>query len=354
MRSELIIDLKKLDHNLNLIKSTAPKKSKIMAVIKDDAYGHGAVALAQHISSKVDWFCVATLDEGIELRKAEIVKPILIYEVPDAGRIQLYKDYNLTATISDLNNFDTLIPGVNYQINFDTGMRRLGISTSSVQLVLQKKASLVDNKCVGVYTHFSSADEPSNKSVDLQLAKFSEVISAFPNGTYFHTANSGGIFNYPEENAHLNGIRPGICLYGYSSGNTQIANLKPIMSWKSHIMQVRKVAKGESVGYGGAWEAPSAGIVGTIPVGYGDGLSRSLSGKILFRVNGNLLPQIGRISMDYCAVFSSDEEGFSVNDEVLLFDGVELTAKYWADKIDTIAYEITTRIHPKVKRRYLK
>lgn len=354
MRSELIIDLKKLDHNVDVIKSTAQNNPQIMAVIKDDAYGHGAVEIARHISAKVDWFCVATLEEGIELREAKIENPILIYEVPDAELIDQFNAYDLTVSVSDMQDFDLLIPGINYQINFDTGMRRLGIPASKAKEAVQRTQELNQNICTGIYTHFSSADEPENESVTAQLKTFTEVCAQFPASMYVHSSNSGGIFHYGNKNAHLKGIRPGICLYGYSAGATEIKNLKPIMSWKSHIMQLRNVEKGDSVGYGQSWSAPSAGIVGTIPVGYGDGLSRALSGKISFSINGKLYQQVGRISMDYCEVYSADEHAFSRKDEVFLLDGNTLTAKYWADKIDTIAYEITTRIHPKVKKTYLK
>ncbi len=353
MRSEIIINLSKLDNNIRAIQSAIKPDTKILAVIKDNAYGHGAKDIADFLSPKVFGFCVATLEEGIELREAGIKNPILIFEVIDTKRNQLYLKYNLTATISDISGFSDLLPNMEYHINFDTGMRRLGIPASQAAKALELMKNNDEARCTGIYTHFASADDPGQKSVHKQLEMFSSLQQIFPDHLLRHTANTGAIFHYTDLDLHFNAVRPGVCLYGYAAGSKPIERLQPILSWKSFVMQVRNIKKGESVGYGETWIAPEDGIVGTIPVGYGDGLKRILGGKIEVSVNGKIVQQVGRISMDYLGIYSENRESFSKNDEVLLLDGEHLNAKIWADLADTISYEITSVINSKIKRSFI-
>ena len=352
MRSEITIHLSKLDANLHAIKSRLKPGVKVMAVIKDDAYGHGAVQIAKHLSDKVEWFCVATLREAVELREAEVENSILVFEIPLKEDAQKYRDYNITASVSDLSTFELLEEGTEYHLNFDTGMRRLGIPSEEAELALQKFKLHKNLNCTGIYTHFSSSDEPKGATVEQQLADFREVSLKFPDSLMRHTANTGAIFYYQDLDLQFDAVRPGVCLYGYMAGKSRSADLSPIIEWKSYLMQVRKIKKGESVGYGETWIAPSDGLIGTIPIGYGDGVQRILSGKFEVEINDTFIQQVGRISMDYIGVFSKSNN-LKKGDEVKLFNGDSLNPQVWADLSNTIAYEVTTGINKKVKRVYV-
>ena len=351
MRSTLTIHLSKLDNNLDAVKSRLKKNIKVMAVVKDNAYGHGVIPIAQHLEPKVDWFCVATIEEAIELRVANIDIPILVFESPRQELVSKYLQYGITATVADIDDFKVLEPGTEYHINFDTGMRRLGIPISEIQHALESFEDYSDLKCTGIYTHYASADEPNIESVSAQLEKFKIIKENFPSNLIFHTANTGAIFHYQGLDLQFDAVRAGVCLYGYAAGEDMITDLMSIVEWNSIIMQARDIKKGESVGYGENWRAPKDGIVGTVPVGYGDGVQRILSGKFNVEINGLLIQQVGRISMDYFGVFA-DKKSFKKGDIVTIFNGDSLNPKQWARIAQTIPYEITTSFNKKIKREF--
>lgn len=353
MRSEIIIDLSKLDSNLKAIKSRLKPNVKVMAVIKDNAYGHGAVPVATHLTDQVDWFCVATLEEAIELREGGIELPILVFEVPEKQDVDKYKEYKITATVADISTFEILKPGTEYQLNFDTGMRRLGIPESDLESALKLFNKHTELTCTGLYTHFSSADEPDNESVYNQLHKFRSFTDRFPDDLMKHTANTGAIFYYQDLDLQFDAVRPGVCLYGYMAGESESSDLTPIIEWKSYVMQTRVIKKGEPVGYGGTWKAPEDGIVGTIPIGYSDGVQRLIGGKFQVEVNGKLVDQVGRISMDYFGIYSTNKN-IERGDIVCIFNEKTLNPKIWAKILQTIPYEITTSLNSRINRSYLK
>jgi alanine racemase len=353
LRSEIIVDLSKLDGNLKAIKSRLKPGVKVMAVIKDNAYGHGAIPIARHLRSQVDWFCVATLSEAIELREGGIEIPILVFEVPEKQDADKYLDYSITATIADISTFEILKEGTGYQLNFDTGMRRLGIPEEDLESAVNLFKKHEELYCTGLYTHFSSADEPDNESVTNQLDKFRAIATQFPIELMKHTANTGAIFYYQDLDLQFDAVRPGVCLYGYLAGESESSDLTPIIKWKSYVMQTRLVKKGYSVGYGETWKAPKDGIVGTIPIGYSEGVQRLIGGKFRVRINGKLVQQVGRISMDYFGIYSP-EYSFKKGDVVQIFDGDQLNPKEWAKILQTIPYEVTTSLNVKIPRKYLE
>lgn len=352
MRSELIIHLSKLDNNLQAVKNRLKKNVKVMAVVKDNAYGHGVVPITKHLEKKVDWFCVATIEEAIELRQASINIPILVFESPRQEWVSKYIQHGLTATVADIEDFKMLESGTEYHINFDTGMRRLGIPVSRLEEALKKFESHTDLNCLGIYTHYASADEPNVSSVSNQLEKFKKIKNSFPEHLMYHTANTGAIFHYTDLDLQFDAVRAGVCLYGYAAGEKEIFDLKSIVEWKSVVMQVREIKKGESVGYGESWIAPEDGIVGTIPIGYGDGVQRILSSKFKVEINGELIQQVGRVSMDYFGVYAS-AGSFKRGDTVIIFNGESLNPKQWAKLADTIPYEITTSFNKKIERGFV-
>ncbi len=352
MSAKAVIHLSKLDHNLDAIESRLKPGVQKMAVVKDNAYGHGVIPLANHIKNRIEWFCVARALEGKELREAGIKNPILVFEAPLAETASLYSKYNLTATVVDKNSFALLPKGTDYHINIDTGMHRLGVlpeDVSELQVEIERYSSKL--KCTGIYTHFFKADDPENPEVHLQLDKFTRVRNKFPSELLTHTANTGAIFHYQDLDLQFDAVRPGVCLYGFGAGEVEVPDLEPIMDLKSFLMQIKKVKKGESVSYGGKWIAPANGYIGIIPAGYGDGIPRILTNSIQLLIGDTLYDQVGVISMDYSIVYLKENE-FPTGTEVYFLKAKELKASHWAKIAKTIPYEITTGLRKRVVKEF--
>lgn len=321
-----------------------------MAVVKDEAYGHGMIPVAEFLKDKVDWFCTARLDEAIELRKSGIENEILVFEVPPEDSEANYLDHNLTASISDLSVFKRLKTGTQAHLHFDTGMFRLGMLPDQVDEALEMMQA-TDLQYTGIYTHFANSDVKGHPRVKEQLKTFRTIRAQFPEQLMTHTANSGAIFYYDEADLYFDAVRPGVCLYGYAPGTDEIEELEPAVEWKAKLVQVKKIRKGEMVGYGSRWTAPEDGLIGVVPVGYADGIFRGLSNSFQVEINSCKVEEVGTISMDYFMVFSN--KTIVSGDEVTILRNNDLSAKSWAQKLGTIPYEITTAISPKVKRVYL-
>jgi alanine racemase len=322
-----------------------------MAVVKADAYGHGATQIAAKISSTVHGFAVNSLQEGAELRKSGINSPILVFEPPAAKTTALYNEYDLTATISDLQHFRILPAKTDYHLNFDTGMGRLGFRPESASEVAKLVTKHDDLHCKGIYSHFATADEPGSPKAEEQHQVFAnQICSNFPPNLLRHICNTAGIVNRPV--SHFDMVRAGIGLYGYAPGGVSIPGLTPALTWKTSLVQVKRIKQGETVSYGAAWKAPEDGFCGIIPVGYADGIPRSLSGKFQVSINGETYPVVGRVTMNYCIVFLGRNRLPTGSDVFLLNE--RHTALFWANTIGTISYEILTTISPFVPRHYLE
>jgi alanine racemase len=339
-----------IDHNIGELKKRAANR-KLLAVVKCDAYSHGAVAVSQHIEPFVDWFAVATVDEGIELRLSGIRKPILIFGVPDQRNAASYLTHNLTATISHLSHFSVLMDGTEYHLNFDTGMGRLGLKPGEADEV--KKVAIANQRlsCSGIYSHFATADDPGSDFVETQHQRFVELRQIFREVPIAHMSNTGAVANYPELE-HFDMVRSGLGILGYNSGHTRYDWLQPVSSWKSHVVQVRPIKKGEPVSYSSTWECPEDGYLATLPVGYADGIPRSISNRLKVNIGNKVYPQVGNVTMDYIMVYTG-EERVAVEAEAILFGDGSLTAADWAERAQTNVHEILTNIHEKVAKRYL-
>ena len=347
--STVEVDLSKLKNNLNILRSNLNDNTGIMPVVKADAYGHGAVEVASTLEPEVDGFAVNNLHEGIQLRKQGIVKPILVFEVPEKSRASQYRVHNLTATVSAQEHFEWLPNGTSYHLNFDTGMGRLGFGPEEAQRI----SHLVDDYdnlfCTGLYSHFATADDPESSFVSEQRELFERVTSYFSSELTTHIANTGAVTFYSDNSFDM--VRLGIGLYGYSPGEVDIQSIEPIMQWKSKLVQVKPIVAKTPVSYGSTWRAPMDGNLGIIPVGYEDGLKRGLSEKIPVQINGTRYPLVGTITMNYSMVFLGDDD-FKPGTRVdILYP--ENNAWDWALEVDTIAYEILTSINPKTPREYI-
>lgn len=347
--SVLEVDLNVIQNNVNILKTYCEPETKFLAVVKADAYGHGAVEVAKKLSPNVDWFAVNDIGEGIELREAGIDHPILVFMPPDSHSSSLYAEYNLTASAGDEDHLKLLADGSEYHFLFDTGMGRLGFNAGQAEEVaaLQKKYTRL--KCTGIYSHFATADDPKSAKLNEQLALFNEIRSRFSPGLFTHLCNTGGISQLSK--AHFDMVRAGIGLYGFGPGRVDIEGLRPAMKWKTYLAQVKPIKKGECVSYGSTWQCPEDGFLGIMPVGFEDGLPRRLSGNLQVKINGGYYSTVGIITMNYTMVYLQKKQ-FKTGTEVLLL-GDKYSARDWADIVGTIPYEIMTRIVSKIPREYV-
>lgn len=346
--STVIVNLSQLKKNAENLSTHLDDETRIMAVVKADAYGHGAVEVAKALDDQVGAFAVNAIQEGIELRENGIDKPILVFEVPEKSSVSQYRIHNLTATVSAQEHFEWLPNGTSYHLNFDTGMGRLGFYPEEAQQV----ANLVqDNQelfCTGIYSHFATAGNPGSEFVVEQHRQFQAILKHFPQKLATHISNTGGTAFYNTK--QFNMVRLGIGLYGYPPAETGIEGIAPVLSWKSKLVQTKKISANSSVSYGAGWQAPANGYLGIIPIGYEDGLRRNLTGKIAVRIGPREYPLVGTITMSYCMVFLEGDQYEPGTEIDILYQ--ESNAQDWARKLDTIPYEILTSITPKIPRKY--
>lgn len=340
--------MSRIKHNLGIIDKHSDDSVKSMAVIKADAYGHGSVKVAQALRDLVDWFAVNELNEAIELRKGGIDVPILVFESPLRDRAGQYVQHNLTATVSSPDHLDILQPGSEYHLNVDTGMGRMGFTPDQLTQVKQKMNEANELCCTGIYSHFATADEPGSSTAARQLDIFKSIRPEFPSHLLTHMCNTGGSVFYPE--AHFDMIRTGIGLYGYAPGTTLIPGLMPALNLKTKLMHVKKMQKSASVSYGSRWIMPKSGYIGTVPVGYDDGIRRNLTGKLKVKIGDGVFPVVGTITMNYCMVYLGDRQPATA--EVMVLDGEGLSAAEWAAELGTIPYEILTGLSASIPRVY--
>ncbi|MDR2437110.1 MAG: alanine racemase [Endomicrobium sp.] len=359
------IDKSDFHFNLKKIKEYLAKDTKVMAVLKANAYGHGAIALAKEAQSAgLQWIAVSSLEEGIYFREAGIKANILILDnIFPLENFQVAIAHYLTptlSTVSGLASLEALAVKLNKRINFhlqiDTGMGRIGSLPENAYPLLQKIAQTQDVCMSGMYTHFAVADtDPIFTKMQLdvftKIVKFARVNL----GLKFiaHSANSAALFKY--KRSHFDIVRPGLSLYGLNpfGWSERLLKLKPVLSWKTKIAFLKKVPAGFCVSYGRTFVTSKTSIIATLPVGYADGLNRLLSNRGDVLVGGRRCPIIGRITMDMTMVDVTDVKGISLGDEVVII-GMQGAEQIKADDLaklqDTINYEITCNISSRVPR----
>ena len=364
------IDLDALASNLRLIRERVGQGVSVMAAVKADAYGHGAVACARRLEAEgVDWFGVALPEEGIVLRAAGITRPILCLGGFWDGQQNVCLQQDLTPVVYRLDLIESLdraaqAAGVvaDVHVKIDTGMGRLGVRSEDVRQFCEALSPFRNIRVDGLMTHLASADDPAQEDFTKdQLERFQQAIVLFHDRgvepRYLHAANSAGAFAYPPARENL--VRPGATLYGLKRDilppNIEAAQLRPVMSVRSRIMLLKTVAKGEKLGYGCTFETTRESLIATIPIGYDDGYRRALSNRGRVIVRGTFAPVVGRISMDLTLVDATDVSGVSLHDQVTLLgrDGeLSITAEDLAELTGTISYEITCGISARVPREY--
>lgn len=365
------INLDHLAHNIREVRRLAAKDAQVMAVIKADGYGHGAVKIAQTLlDNGADRLAVAVLDEAIELRQAGCKVPVFVLGYTQAERAQEVVSHDLEQSIYSWEAALALSQAaadqsktVSVHIKIDTGMGRIGLQPNEETVELIKKIHALPNLQIkGLFTHFAVADEVDKTYTNQQFEKFIWVSSQLEkNGIHVelkHCGNSAAIIDL--QGMHLNMVRAGIMLYGLAPSKDvllQKLELRQVMSLKVRITHVKEIEAGQSVSYGRKFIADKKTKIASLPIGYADGYTRLLSGKAEALVKGQRVPVVGRICMDQCMIDVTGIEDVQVGDEVVLFgqqgDGF-ISIDEVAEKLGTINYEIVCMISRRVPRVYVK
>jgi len=351
----LEINLDAIAHNVKMIKQIVGESAKIIAIVKANAYGHGAVEVAETIlENGVTMLGVGVIDEGIVLRKAGIEAPILVCGLTTDDQLESLVLHNLTATVCNLKAVQTLSRIANenkkrarVHIKIDTGMGRLGIPSEEILDFVKKISQIKNIEIEGIFTHFAATNEENGAYTRRQFEKYKKALLELKreriNIPLRHVANSAAILN--SSCLHLEAVRPGIIIYGlFPSPKTErTIQLKPAAEFKTKIVFLKKVPAGKSIGYGRAYTTTKPTQIATLPVGYADGYPWLLSNKGEILIRGQRAPIIGRICMDLCMIDVTHIPGVQIGDEVVLWgkQGSEMiSAEEVAQKIGSIVYEV--------------
>ena len=357
-RAWVEIDLSALAHNVRQIRGLLAPSTKIMAVVKADAYGHGAIDIARTLTNLgVEWLAVATVTEGIELRQAGIFTPILVLgAINSEMQVHAIAKWDLQPTICTIAQatviskaIATLEPSVilNVHLNLDTGMSRLGADWQQAVAVYREVEDLPYLQIASLYSHLATADELDPTVMEMQIDRFDRSIAAIGAAGHvlpmLHLANSAGILVSDRLNYQL--VRPGLILYGLCPApHLQSAiDLQSVLSVRARITQVKSITAGTGVSYGYRFIAERDMQIAVVEIGYADGIPRRLSDRMQAIVRGQLVPQIGSITMDRIMLDVSQITDLQVGEIVTILgtDGsVRITADDWANRLGTISWEI--------------
>lgn len=362
-RVEAVIDLSKIKKNYEYIKRLAGD-SRIMAVVKADAYGHGAAKVSAMLESiGCGYFAVACIDEAAQLRESGIQGEILILGISDTADAKQLRQYDIIQTVNSYAYAQLLSEngGARVHLKIDTGMSRLGMychSPADIPAVVEeiKRIKSLPNISVeGIFTHFADSDNPSSGFTVKQYALFTGLLDALKSEGIDvgirHCCNSAAIVNFPH--MRLDMVRAGIILYGLSPApdTMKIPSLSPAMTLRSRIAAVNELKAGDYVSYGCTYKAEKDIRAATISIGYADGFSRALSGKISVKINGKKVKIIGRICMDLCVADVSGVD-CAPGDEAVIFDCAEDIDNI-AELLGTINYEVICMFKKRVKNIYI-
>lgn len=361
------IDLQALRTNLCQVRTRAGEARQVLAVVKADAYGHGAPRVARTLQEAgVEVFGVAIVEEGIELRKAGIERPIVVLGSIYAGQEKDVFTHCLTPTLFDLEaarRLDRYAAKAGrrspYHLKTDTGMGRVGFRPEELEGVLQELSTFENLEMEGFFSHLALADDPRHPFTDQQLEIFrnclAQVQAAGFNPSYRHLSNSAALFS--REIPECNLVRPGIVLYGGlpSEDFAGSLSLDPVMSFRTSVAHLKTVPAGTGVSYGHRFVAGRETVLAAVPVGYADGYSRALSGRGEVLVCGRRAPVAGTVCMDWTMIDVTDVPGVKVGDQVTLLgrdNGNRIAAEEWAEKAGTIPYEVFCQVSKRVPRIY--
>ena len=377
------IDLNAYAHNITELKRITRNGARLMAVVKANGYGHGAIEVARKaLENGAQYLGVARINEAVQLRTAGLDAPILIFGYTPPDLAETLIRYDLTQTVYSIAAANTLsgIAGrqgkkIKVHIKVDSGMGRLGLllkeptagnpgdrpTTDPVQqaLAISRLSGLTVE---GTLTHFATADSTDKSYANRQLEKFLDFVDRLRREglepPIKHAANSGALIDLPE--SHLDMVRPGIATYGlYPSGevNKTKVDLKPVMTLKSRIIHLKKVPAGFNISYGITYQTNKSTTIATVPIGYADGFNRLLSNRGHMLVHGQRVPIVGRVCMDLTMLDVGNVPDVAIEDDVVVFgqhQNESVTADEMASTLNTINYEIISTITARVPRIYVK
>ncbi len=366
------INLDALAHNMRVTRRLTVPTAKVLAVVKADGYGHGAVHAAKTVlENGADYLAVACVDEATELRHAGIVAPILIlgYTAPD--NMDAVVKYDITQTVYDTDYAVKLSEiaaccgkTAKIHIKLDTGMNRIGFPADSTETISNIKAinNLKNIEIEGLFTHFAKADESDDSYTRMQFEKFCSCTDALEKeGVSIplkHVCNSAGIIKFPD--MHLDMVRAGIMIYGLEpSSEVDIKNLdlRPVMCIKTKIIRIQYIRKGQKISYGGTFTAPADMKIATLAIGYADGYPRLLSNKSKVIAGRKYADIVGRICMDQCMADVTGVNNIDVGDVAVVMGcdaDKEVSCKFLADTVGTIGYEIVCMVSRRIPRVYVE
>jgi len=362
------IDLSALRHNIKELRRISDGR-ELMAVVKANGYGHGAVPAAQAaLEAGASFLAVADVWEGVELRDAGLEAPILVLGPSLPDEVEVGLEHSLQLSVSPAENLAIIRAAASRRnvkakvhLKVDTGMSRNGMPPEEALEAACAIAQDEHLELVGLATHFIASEDEELVLAKSQLEKFQEWLSAFeekcPRPPYVHTANSAAVAGFPA--SHFNLIRPGLSIYGlYPSEHLRTAaSLEPVMSVRARITLLRDLPAGATVGYGATYTAARATRLASVPVGYEDGWPTSLSGRVEVLVHGRRVPVVGRVSMDCMMVDVGSLEDVSVGEVVTLLgrDGDEvISAEELAERSGRIPYEVVCGIGRRIRHRYVE
>lgn len=352
--AQAVIDIAALCSNVQQVRRWAPQQ-KIIAVIKADAYGHGAVRVAQAIENLVEAFAVSCLEEALKLRAMGIQLPIVLLEgFFQAEELPLIAQHHLHSVIHTHTQVEQLLKispplPIPLWLKIDTGMHRLGFAPTEVEEIFHRlKRHLPTQTPLRLLSHLASADDPQSQQTLLQTQGLLNLVNTLQ--VESSLANSAGILGWPL--THRQWVRPGIMLYGVSPLANNLgatAGLQPVMELQSALISVKRYRRGETIGYSATWECPEEMPVGVVAIGYADGYPRHAPAGTPVLVNGKRVPLIGRVSMDMVTVDLRTQPEAKVGDVVVLW-GKQLPIEEIASSAGTIPYELLCHICPRVRR----
>lgn len=363
------VDLDAILHNIINIREKAGAGTKVMAVIKADGYGHGAVQIGEHVKDVVDYFGVATIEEAVELREHGLTLPILILGYTSPSQYSMNLCYDVEQTIYSLETAKKLSEEAvrmgktaRIHVALDTGMTRIGISPDERGLLVVKEIEKLENvELVGLFTHFSCADMADKTYTYDQMERYDSFVRLLEENHISipvkHVCNSAGIMEFDHHRYDM--VRAGIVIYGlYPSDevNKEAVNLEPALSWRSHVVNIMEPEMNRGVSYGATYVTDHPCRLATVSIGYADGYPRSLSNKGWVLIHGKKAPIVGRVCMDQMMVDITEIADVKIEDVVTLIgkDGEErISVEDMADLAGSFNYEFVCDISKRVEREYI-
>lgn len=349
--TRVTIDLNALRHNLQQVRRVAPG-CRVMAAIKSNGYGHGLERVARALSDS-DGFCVASIDEALQLREAGVTAPIILLEgFFHADELPLIAQHRLEVVLNHAEQIEALLAAspagpLRVWLKIDSGMHRLGVSGEQAEALWRRLEAHPALEPLGQMTHLATADEPDHPATLRQLSAFQAATANLPGMKSI--ANSAGILGWPDSHADV--VRPGIMLYGVSpflGGRAAEFELRPVMSFRSELIAVNHFRRGDPIGYGATWHCPEDMPIGVVAAGYGDGYPRHAVSGTPVLVNGVRVSIVGRVSMDMLTVDLRTQPQARVGDPVVLW-GRGLPVEEVAEFAGTIAYELLCGVTQRVR-----